>query len=145
MCSDGTAYVWIAMRGANKLSKYSLQSGMDANRDIQLGGSNSPLRLCWDGINMWAATASGTLVRINAASGTVTPYSIAPSGTLLESICFDGAWLWVGDRVNSQVYQVNPATGTVLNTFSVPSPYAICFDGSNVWVATGNQGLLTKI
>jgi len=68
----------------------------------------------------------------------------------LSEICAvtsDGPNIWVAGCVeNSQVNKVRASDGTVLGTFSVGrNPFALVFDGANIWSANSMDSTVTKL
>jgi hypothetical protein len=107
-------------------------------------GAN-PASITFDGLNLWTANLGtgpglGSITRYNIVTDTETTFGVGfnrPTG-----IIFDGTHLWVVDRSASDLYRVNPANGTVLETLdlgfvSLATPV---FDGANIWVP-GTNGL----
>lgn len=99
---------------------------------------NPPGRMAYgpDG-NFWICTDNvGTIVRCTPG-GTFSHFTAVGSSFTPESICSDGADLWVTGSFG--LYKVATAgTGTLMNSLSgLSSPQGVCFgpDG-NIWVAS---------
>jgi hypothetical protein len=96
----------------------------------------SPNGLVFDGVNIWVASGSGTLVTINAVT-CVIANTIQIGGTP-ALMTFDGASVWLTDYTGNRVVKVDAASGTILNTYSVgPGPYGIVYDSptKTIWIA----------
>ena len=81
---------------------------------------------------MWVTGQPGTLVEIQPSTGTVlNSFSIGGNN---EGIAFDGGNMWVAVNNLNEILKVKVATGTVVGTVGVPTPSAVVFDGTNIWV-----------
>jgi DNA-binding beta-propeller fold protein YncE len=105
----------------------------------------APNGLGTDGINVWVASGSGTLVEINPTTCAVA--NTLQIGGTPALMAFDGANLWVTDYTGNRVVEVSPTTGAILNTFPVgPGPYGIIYNPltKTIWIAIslGNPGYL---
>jgi DNA-binding beta-propeller fold protein YncE len=68
-------------------------------------------------------------------------------GLAPNALAFDGANIWVANRLNRSVTKLRASDGSVLGTFTVGgnSPRALAFDGANIWVANSGNGSVTKL
>jgi hypothetical protein len=108
-------------------------------------GAN-PHSITYDGLNLWTANEGtgpglGSITRYNIVTDTATTFTTGfnrPAG-----IVFDGTHLWVVDAGSDELYRVNPASGTILETLAmgtINSTVAIpVFDGSNIWVPVSTE------
>lgn len=62
-------------------------------------------------------------------------------------MAFDGALLWVADRLGGAVVGVDPATGAERTRLKAPGPFptGVAFDGALLWVADRDTGRLFGI
>ena len=103
----------------------------------------SPNGLVSDGVNVWAASGSGSLVAINATTCAIV--NTVQIGGTPALVAFDGADVWVTDYTGNRVVKVDAATGAILNAYPVgPGPYGIVYNSSTktIWIAIsqGNPG-----
>jgi hypothetical protein len=105
----------------------------------------SPNGLASDGVNVWVASGSGTLVAIRAATCAIA--NTVQVGGTPALMAFDGANIWVTDYTGNRVVKVNAASGAILNTYPTgPGPYGIVYSSGTkaIWIAIsqGNPGWL---
>jgi hypothetical protein len=105
----------------------------------------SPNGLAFDGVNVWVASGSGTLVAINATTCAIT--NTVQMGGTPALMAFDGANVWVTDYTGNRVVKVDTASGTILTAYPTgPGPYGIVYSSGTrtIWVAIsqGNPGWL---
>jgi sugar lactone lactonase YvrE len=103
----------------------------------------SPNGLASDGVNVWVASGSGTLVAINATTCAIT--NTVQIGGTPALMAFDGANVWVTDYTGNRVVKVDAASGAILSSYSTgPGPYGIVYSSSTktIWIAIsqGNPG-----
>ena len=103
----------------------------------------SPNGLASDGINVWVASGSGTLVAINATTCTIA--NTVQIGGTPALMAFDGANVWVTDYAGNRVVKVDAASGAILKAYPVgPGPYGIVYNPGTktIWIAIsqGNPG-----
>src|SRR5271170_4069143 len=91
----------------------------------------SPNGLASDGINVWVASGSGTLVAINATTCAIA--NTVQVGGTPALMAFDGANIWVTDYTGNRVVKVNAASGAILNSYPTgPGPFGIVYSsGTN--------------
>jgi YVTN family beta-propeller protein len=105
----------------------------------------NPIRVSFDGANVWVANYSGnSITKLQANDGTVLgTFTIAsPAG-----MAFDGANIWVANSLlGGTVSKMRASDGTVLAVIFVGSyPYGVAFDGANIWVANSGSNSVTKV
>lgn len=62
-----------------------------------------------------------------------------------NSLCFDGANIWLCNRDLQVIHKVTTA-GTILGSYATGNQsLGCCFDGTNVWVTNQGDGTVTKI
>jgi YVTN family beta-propeller protein len=67
-------------------------------------------------------------------------------GSFPQGIAFDGASIWVTNKLNGTVTKLLVSDGEVLGTFSAGSePQAIAFDGVNIWVTNESSSTVTRL
>jgi hypothetical protein len=64
----------------------------------------------------------------------------APGGYYAYGLTWDGTNLWCGEDWHGWVFQVDTATGAVLDSFQAPyeANHGLAWDGTNIWVAGDN-------
>jgi hypothetical protein len=103
----------------------------------------APNGLVSDGVNVWVASGSGTLVAINATTCAIT--NTVQIGGTPALMAFDGANVWVTDYTGGRVVKVEAASGAILSAYTVgQGPYGIVYDPGTrtIWIAIsqGNPG-----
>ena len=103
----------------------------------------SPNGLASDGVNIWVASGSGTVVAINATTCAIT--NTVQIGGTPALMAFDGANVWVTDYTGNRVVKVDAASGAMLNAYPVGAgPYGIVYNSrtKTIWIAIsqGNPG-----
>ena len=64
---------------------------------------------------------------------------------MFDAMCFDGANIWAGNELGSNLIKLNANTGAIIGNYSTGRiPTSICFDGVNIWVANTADGTVTK-
>jgi DNA-binding beta-propeller fold protein YncE len=110
----------------------------------------SPIRITFDGTNLWTANDGGgpqalgggiSRVRISDAQDS----TFSTGFNRPRAILWDGAALWVLDYGDNALKEVNPATGGVISTLGLAAlPREMIFDGMNLWI-THTGGSLTIV
>jgi transglutaminase-like putative cysteine protease/glutamine cyclotransferase len=105
--------------------------------------TDTPEGLAWDGKDLWVADArSGVIVRLDEQDGTTylsvpCPTAGGPRKTQEIGLAVAGTFLYVSDRVADTIYRLDLKTGTLLDGFDAPGPYAtgLAWDGRDLWCA----------
>ena len=105
----------------------------------------SPNGFASDGVNVWVASGSGTLVAIDATTCAITK-TVQMGGTP-ALMAFDGANVWATDYTGNRVVKIDTASGAILNAYPTgPGPYGIVYSSGTraIWIAIsqGNPGWL---
>src|SRR5271157_4595628 len=102
--------------------------------------SSASTAMAFDGANMWVtngggATSSGGVTKLRAADGrNLGTFVVANNGDLGGvNVAFDGANVWVTDPLVG-VHKLRAADGVHLCDVNVPSPLAVAFDGTYIFV-----------
>jgi hypothetical protein len=108
----------------------------------------TPLGMTWDGSYFYIAGQVGDTVYQYDSDGLYTGFSFSAGGggnVELRGLGWDGSSLWAINVSDSTAYQYGTdgvPTGISFSVYSeVPSPYGICFDGTNLWVCDGGGSL----
>src|SRR5215469_4301898 len=110
---------------------------------IQQGGG-----LAFDGINVWVAR-SDSLVKVRASDMSVQGTFDTPGAT--KGVAFGGGNVWVACNSSGLVAKIFAASTTnSVASFPVGSgngsaPFAIAFDGVNMWLTTASDNTVIKI
>ena len=127
------------------------------NPEATVGGSATlfesdlgvlPVDITFDGTNLWTANTGGgelvgTISRVRVSDAQDATFSTGFDRP--RSILWDGAALWVLDSGDDMLKEVNPATGAVISTLSVPDdPREMIFDGTNLWISS-TAGSITLV
>ena len=72
--------------------------------------------------------------------------TIAPPGSNPVAIAFGDGRLWVADSVARELFEIDPATGSLRRTVSLDlQPGAIALAGGAIWVAGYNNATVEKL
>lgn len=111
-----------------------------------ISSEDSPDGMACSGTNFYAALSGGSITSVNKATHTSQTISAAGSGTP-TGVAWDGKYLWQGTAGSvNNLFRLDPATGTVLGTFTVPGGVqGVAWDGRFLWVSTVASGGVTDI
>lgn len=91
----------------------------------------------------FVATETGSLVRVDAGTGAVRPVPGVQGGNI-ETLAFGGGSVWALDKIQGDVYRVDPTTSRVLAkvhiTLADPAAAGITYGAGTVWVVGGPAG-----
>jgi hypothetical protein len=136
---DG-ANIWVANSVANTVTKLRASDGK--NLGTFMVGSQ-PWFVAFDGANIWTTNAGdGTISKVKASDGTLLltiPDKLGPRG-----IAFDGIYVWVTEFKDTVTrFKLD---GKNAGTFTVGAqPFAVAFDGENIWVGNVHSGTVSKL
>jgi YVTN family beta-propeller protein len=97
--------------------------------------------VAFDGTNVWVTNShDGTVSKINAITGSTTTVSV---GLYPFGVAFDGSSIWVANRDSKTLSKINPSTNAVTTVAlgSDADPYAVLFDGTNIWTNHNTYGM----
>jgi len=67
-------------------------------------------------------------------------------GSSPQGVAYDGASVWVTNRLANTVTKLRASDGSVLGTFTIGlGPVGVAFDGSNIWTANTTGNNITKV
>ena len=135
---DG-ASVWVT----NEVGQVTKFRGSDLTRELTVDLGSSQLGgILFDGTSIWVAgwaTSGDVVFKLRVSDGRILGiYSV---GQQPYQLAFDGANIWVTNRVDGTVSKLRASDGHLL--FTVPagiSPNGIVFDGHDIWVANSYPG-----
>lgn len=115
--------------------------------------TDNPEGLAWDGKDLWVADAkAGQIVRLDQQDGTTfltVPCPTAKGSRKTQEIgmAVAGGFLYVSDRITDTIYRMDLKTGTLLDYFAAPGPYAtgLAWDGRHLWCADYEARALYKL
>jgi glutamine cyclotransferase len=139
--------IWVTNPGSDNVTVINATSGNSVNYSTGVSG-NFPDGIGFDGANMWVTNyLTATVTKMRAFDGAIL--QTIPVGTQGVShprfVVYDNVAkrIWVTIASDNKVLKINPDTGVIEDTYSVPGfPYAAVFDGTNIWVT---QGLLNTV
>jgi transglutaminase-like putative cysteine protease/sugar lactone lactonase YvrE len=78
--------------------------------------------------------AGDTVYRVTTDDGTILGSFAAPARGA-RCLAFDGTYLWISDRVQDELYLVDPETGWVLSILPSPGPYpdGVAWHDGQLW------------
>jgi hypothetical protein len=127
----------------------TVAAGTDGSITVVAGVSGTHLIIDINGY----FTMAGTLNPLRVATlqwheANQTGLSFAV-GTLMgdpEGLAFDGANIWVANRLSNNVTKLRASDGANLGTFAAGNgPVELAFDGANMWVTNNNGSNVTKL
>jgi uncharacterized repeat protein (TIGR02543 family) len=150
--SDG-ANVWVASygSGAGDTTVTEINAASAAIENTITVGLG-PYSIFSDGTHVWVAnrgntvSPGNTISVIDASTGLVT--NTITVGNQPSSVVSDGTDLWVANHGDDTLSEINIATQTVINTFSLPSGggiYSITATGTHVWVSEQGSNSIVEI
>jgi DNA-binding beta-propeller fold protein YncE len=116
-----------------------------------------PAGLAWDGTHLWIGGAFGNsnVYRYDVSTCTVAGSIPAPSAGWLDAItglAWDGANLWCHPEETGLIYRLDPADGSVLDSFEAPSfgeadpnGGGLAWDGTHLWHVNSVSNILYKL
>ncbi len=112
-------------------------------KKITWGGS-AGVAVVFDGTNVWALLANGSLIKAKASDGSLQGlYSI---GGQAAGAAFDGSNIWITDPAANVVRKIRASDGTNLGNFAVQAgPRSIAFDGTSIWVANTTSLTVSRL
>ena len=85
------------------------------------------------------------VTRIDPTTEAVTQTIVLP-GSNPVAIAFGDGRLWVADSVARELFEIDPATGSLRRTLSLDlQPSAIALAGGAIWVAGYNNATVEKL
>lgn len=94
-----------------------------------------PSVLLFDGAHIWARVGS-SLKKIRARDGVILGSYPVGSGDPLDSLAFDGSYIWVSSYLDSTVMKLRASDGANVATYSFPNPSRLTFDGASMWLTS---------
>ncbi len=155
---DGT-YVWVANSTGGSVHRHkpARNEGTNNNDAVATVGT-TPWGVAFDGASVWVTNSGSNNVHklTTQADGTILREGPFPTGSnplstpkgIAYSANPDGSngQIWVTNAGGTTVTALNPATGSVVGTYSVgSSPEAVAFDGTNIWVANAGGTTVTVL
>lgn len=93
---------------------------------------------------LFVASKSGSLYRMDPATGTVT--DVVAIGGDVEDMIFDGTSVWVSGPLGHEVVRLDDLDGALRVTrIGFSCPRGLADDGENLWVASPCFGTVTKL
>ena len=100
--------------------------------------------------SIWALSASGDLVEIDPRTAKIVEHFMVDAGDPTTVVPLTGS-IWICDRPNGRILQVDPADGTVLRTLAIPQrAYLIgvatdADEGNTLWLVDADAGTITPL
>lgn len=125
--------IWVG-HGGDATWLTEIRPATNAVRQVDVGTTNPGWPRCIQG-TLWV-TASGTLLKVDAASGRVQA-RLRLGGTLAEAAEGPDALVWVTDKERSLVHRIYAHGGTVTDTFEAgPGAYSLARVGDAMWITS---------
>jgi hypothetical protein len=121
-------YLWMTDAGTDSLFKIRISDTAIVGRwsTIGVAPGGSAQGLVYDGSAIWmsAAATDDAVMKLNTSGATLSaPKTIAAPTTgsdIIRDLAFDGEYLWACNSTAAQIYQIDTADGTKLD--SIPTP-----------------------
>ncbi len=139
LAADGEK-LWLATTG--ELVRLS-RRGTPGIETLDAGGTFGGVAV-GDG-SVWVTDEdSGTVLRIDAATGTVVDRT--RSGNDATAALFAAGSLWVANEADGTVSRIDPARDKLTATIPVGGdPHALAFGAGSLWVSDGQLGTITRV
>jgi sugar lactone lactonase YvrE len=87
-------------------------------------------------------TAATAFAAVGDTLGSIPAPFICPQG-----MAYDGAYLWVADRLSDRMYRVNPGDGTIVDSIETPGyvPRGLAWDGRRLWCVDAAAQLIFAV
>ena len=135
--------MWVASPSGGAVLQVDQEQGVVVDR-IPVNGQ--PGSLVSGGGALWLASTMGaTAERIDPASSTITwTAELAETGP--AAMAYGEGGLWVADSTDQALLELNPLSGSVLQSFSLDvHPAALALADGLVWVAANNSGTVEGV
>lgn len=123
--------------GTDRLYNKTLTGGDGSPASWSIVGySGDAYGLGWNGTHFLIADRSDDKIYFaDSSDPTTSVKSIAYTGIkYVESVAFDGTYIWAGDTGNIMVYKLDQ-DGTIITSWSTAGvPNGLTYDGTNLWV-----------
>ncbi len=111
-------------------------------------GSNDALTgLTWDGTYLWSCSPP-SIYKLSLPGGSVVSTIPSPSIGSSEGLAWISSHLWNCSQSNNVVYELDPATGAILDYF-IPSgangTLGLVYDGAYLWVSFVGSNLIYRM
>ena len=135
--------LWVTEYGGHEIRRFDPVDGTELD-GIQLGTSAWSLAIANDRI--WVTNRDeGTVTAIGrdgAVAATVALSELA-APFAIQAL---GGRLWVADADRGRLYEIDPATASLVATHELPSPaFGLAHDGEHLWVTCGDSGALVRV
>lgn len=113
-----------------------------------------PTGLAWDGNALWNNDPAGSW----SSATEDTTLQFDTNGTLIETyeakgefasgLAFDGQFLWSAENIREELYKIDPATFSIVDTLDAPGgtfPNGLAVAGQFLWVANNDADSLYQI
>lgn len=124
----------------NVLQQFTLNN--DGAAGLAWGNSN-----IWNNNNKQGSSVGDTTFNISSSSGAIIDYFL-PFGQQPSGLAFDGTYLWSSDNYSDEIYKIDLASYTIIDTIDAPGggyPNGLTFDGQYLWVANNDADSLYQI
>jgi len=118
---DGT-YIWNGGYNNTYIYKHNLTGVVVDSVAHPLFNFSAPKSgdLDFDGTNiLFFQEETDTLYTLDLNGNVISSFRIAPCTGNCYGVAFDGTNVWISDYLPQALYKVNPATGVVINSFSI--------------------------
>ena len=107
--------------------------------------------MAFDGSVLWAADWHGILYKLDPSDGHLLgTLDVGTVCSSIQGLGWDGTRLWLAGGTDQAIHAIDPATGQMIRSFSIPGtiyPSGISFGGGVLWVmgAVGAGGTIYKL
>ena len=127
-------HIWVAHYEDSKISKIDVDGNVLKVVDVE----GEPIKITFDGEFLWVAHFTEPIVSKLNTDGEII--GIYDTGESPGGIFRNGDEIWVANGMSNFISKISRDTGETLAEYPVgggemPGPYAMEFDGKNLWVA----------
>lgn len=133
------SHIWVGNYGGDTIQKINVDT-LTINATFTIADTEN---MTFDGTNIWAATATNSITKINSTTGSIT--TISATGIIFD-VYFDGTYVWASDIGSAKLYKIDTLTDTIIGEIITNSGITqMCFDGSYLWCSDSARDKLIKI
>ena len=127
-------HLWVAHYEDSKISKLDVDGNVLKVVDVE----GEPIKITYDGEFLWVAHFTEPIVSKLSTDGEII--GVYDTGESPGGIFRNGDEIWVANGMSNFISKISRDTGETLAEYPIgggemPGPYAMEFDGKNLWVA----------
>ena len=137
-------HLWVAHYEDSKISKLDVDGNVLKVVDVE----GEPIKITYDGEFLWVAHFTEPIVSKLSTDGEII--GVYDTGESPGGIFRNGDEIWVANGMSNFISKISRDTGETLAEYPIgggemPGPYAMEFDGKNLWVANYFENTLERL